>query len=642
MKHLNLKGLMLAGMVLGSLAGNAQVYTPLAFPATAGTNNYYKDYVGVRFTTNNPQLDLPYTIANDGSGGAGEWGGAITGTFTGNLVKAIDSLACSGLSNGAAINGNIALVYRGDCEFGMKALQCQNSGAIACVIVNNVPGGPVGMGAGAVGAQVTIPVLMISKEDGDQINAILNQSQTSVATIQPWANATPDEIAIIAQGSALPPFYAIPWHQLGNTNGNPAAYKTQYGAYLANFGTNPQTNVKIHGKTEWFPTTGPSAVQHQDSFQSSTPFDPSDSIRVYYADNNFDLHTTGTGRFDITTTVSSDADGIATNNSQTHSMYVTDRVWCKSRYDFANFRPRANVWYGSTAANTILWGPMMYSAKGGGYKFDELQWSISTTAGGPMIHTQFFFLLKWADGTNGGPADDLVDNVEVTLAGVATKVFNGTTADSAGKFFTSPMDESQGPVMLEDNTWYWTVAELQQSMFLGCDGTLSYLPRSVIYNKNTGGNYYEQYAPIYHTGDYTTFSGSTDGAFPFPFEGSVVIDSLRFAHQKQGLIPSIAMITSQFPVSTKNIETKTIGALNLYPNPATDKVNVSVSLNNPADKVTYTVFSVMGQVISKTEKANVQNDQFAINTSGFAPGNYYVIVTVGEKSVFEKFTVINK
>ncbi|MBL0128120.1 MAG: T9SS type A sorting domain-containing protein [Flavobacteriales bacterium] len=79
---------------------------------------------------------------------------------------AADSLGCNALVNGADIAGKIAVVYRGVCEFGAKALNAEMAGAIAVVIINNAPGAPVGMGAGAQGANVTIPVVMISQESG--------------------------------------------------------------------------------------------------------------------------------------------------------------------------------------------------------------------------------------------------------------------------------------------------------------------------------------------------------------------------------------------------------------------------------------------------------------------------------------------
>jgi len=79
--------------------------------------------------------------------------------------------ACDVILNGADINGKIAILRRGECEFGFKALAVQNEGAIAVIIVNNVPGDPVGMAGGVFGDQVTIPNVMISMADGDALIA---------------------------------------------------------------------------------------------------------------------------------------------------------------------------------------------------------------------------------------------------------------------------------------------------------------------------------------------------------------------------------------------------------------------------------------------------------------------------------------
>ena len=63
----------------------------------------------------------------------------------------------------------MAVVRRGACEFGFKALQAQNEGAVAVIVVNNVEGPPIIMAGGADGDSVTIPVLMVSDVVGEAI-----------------------------------------------------------------------------------------------------------------------------------------------------------------------------------------------------------------------------------------------------------------------------------------------------------------------------------------------------------------------------------------------------------------------------------------------------------------------------------------
>ena len=73
--------------------------------------------------------------------------------------------------------GNLALIQRGDCEFGTKALNAQNAGAIGAIIHNCSPGAPgcstfnpgenvFVMGGGVDGGSVTIPAYMVYESTG--------------------------------------------------------------------------------------------------------------------------------------------------------------------------------------------------------------------------------------------------------------------------------------------------------------------------------------------------------------------------------------------------------------------------------------------------------------------------------------------
>ncbi|MAL59805.1 MAG: hypothetical protein CMC14_07150, partial [Flavobacteriaceae bacterium] len=116
-------------------------------------------------------------LAGDYNPVAASFGGAIPlDPLTEDAAVVIDddttgdpNDACDPVLNGADLNGKIAVLRRGSCEFGVKALAAQNAGAVAVVVVNNQPGDPIVMGGGAVGDQVTIPVVMISDVEGEPI-----------------------------------------------------------------------------------------------------------------------------------------------------------------------------------------------------------------------------------------------------------------------------------------------------------------------------------------------------------------------------------------------------------------------------------------------------------------------------------------
>ncbi len=78
--------------------------------------------------------------------------------------------ACEALTNAAAINGNIALIDRGNCTFILKAQAAQAAGAIAVIIANNVAGN---LAPGGADPSITIPVVGITLADGNTLKANL-------------------------------------------------------------------------------------------------------------------------------------------------------------------------------------------------------------------------------------------------------------------------------------------------------------------------------------------------------------------------------------------------------------------------------------------------------------------------------------
>ena len=109
-----------------------------------------------------------YTILPSDGWGPGAYVTDIP--VTGEMVLIDDGVenplttdACETIINTNELAGKIALIDRGGCQFGYKALQAQNAGAIAVVFLNNQNQAAT-MGAGPDGVNVTIPVVMINEE----------------------------------------------------------------------------------------------------------------------------------------------------------------------------------------------------------------------------------------------------------------------------------------------------------------------------------------------------------------------------------------------------------------------------------------------------------------------------------------------
>jgi uncharacterized repeat protein (TIGR01451 family) len=97
------------------------------------------------------------------------------------LIRFVDSAgsyeACAPAANAAELDGAIALIDRGSCNFDLKIIQAQTAGAIGAVIVNNQPEGIFGIGGND--PNLTIPTVMISFDDGERIKASLSQGLTA-------------------------------------------------------------------------------------------------------------------------------------------------------------------------------------------------------------------------------------------------------------------------------------------------------------------------------------------------------------------------------------------------------------------------------------------------------------------------------
>ena len=108
--------------------------------------------------------------------------------ITSNLVLANDLSAdilnaCELITNPAALNGNIAVLRRGLCQFGAKVLAVENAGAIGVIVVNNEPGAAIEMGPGTDGDLVTIPSIMVTQVVGEALIAALNNGENIIGSL---------------------------------------------------------------------------------------------------------------------------------------------------------------------------------------------------------------------------------------------------------------------------------------------------------------------------------------------------------------------------------------------------------------------------------------------------------------------------
>ncbi len=171
------------------------------------------------------------------------FGPEITSVITANIVLADDGTSaptegCNTFTNTAAMNGKIALIRRANCNFTVKVKNAQLAGAVGVIMMNNIDGEPIPMGGSD--PSITIPSVMISKADGDLIEAAVN-SGTVNGSLNPASGdftgiLVPgiqhiNDIKVRANGSVSEVYVAAGDSFYGSSNATTYLGGPEYGLY---------------------------------------------------------------------------------------------------------------------------------------------------------------------------------------------------------------------------------------------------------------------------------------------------------------------------------------------------------------------------------------------------------------------------
>lgn len=564
--------------------------------------------------------------------GASPWGTNINSKWE-NIPVAYDQAnpnGCAAFTPGY-FTGKFALIYRGSCEFGSKALAAQNAGATGVIIVNNLLG-VAGMGAGADGINVTIPVVMVTTEAGNDIKTqLLNNIPVNVS-LTAWrfdSIANPIDIGYMNDGPLFSVGKAIPSHQvLGSADDS---FRVYSGGRFYNFSSMDFDTINLQGRFSYNPNfTGGTFTQIDSNFISyyfNTPITTLDSVLFLKLDtinNNlvgFDLNDAPLGRYSMRNTVLSipftETNSAQLNNDWTYEMAITDSIYSKCEYNFNSNTPTANSYINVNATNNYYWGPVLY-IRNGSYKANSAQVMImrdvieDSTFNGQEVSVSLF---KWTD-VNG---DNNIDGVNANPSELE-EVGNGSYTLSANDFVPItglPLNITLNnlltpgsPLTLDADSRYWLVVALGNNNTYGI-GTDYYAD----YSGNLAGNV-SRGNPLYDITASTMYGGG-------------------FAN---GGSPSIALHMSVDPVGIRDI-VKFDGTAKVYPNPTSGNVNVSIALNNTSKEVSYEIVDITGKTITTTTKANVKNDIFTYNTNKLSNGTYFVNINTESGKTQLKFVV---
>ncbi len=498
------------------------------------------------------------------------------------VATAITKLeGCDDILNAADMAGKIVLIRRGTCEFGAKALNAEKAGAVAVIIYNRVDAananGPIAMGPGAVGGEVTVPATMIGLDDGDAIIAAIKAGTKVTACFtrpgklldevygNPWGNTTP-----LSQVDTIQPTISfinrkdsIPGVVSNAEITDPSGKKTLL-TRTHNLGVIPEGFVLPVAIANYLPTV--KGVYNVKFFSSLLPTDTAKSQFVI-SDYTFGNDLGGlTGNAVTRTPAQFDSDLKISNVISYHAMGLNP---AKGTYVSFGLRNAAKMAGRSIDISVLETDPERLDAIAattlnigdiGDLVGDVITYNIT----GKEDPNQLIYV-KLKDGAKVGL--DLVENTPYVVA----LQYDG-----------SPSKDSVGPE--------WSLAKIAATRWpgIGVTGT------------------------SYMTG-LTLYSGWSDTEDPV---ARLHID--QFA-----------------PVGTKNLATLAEDEVSFFPNPTADVVNVKLALKETAKSVQLGIMDITGRILN-TYNLDVQNGIIPVNISNYPSGTYFFTIKTDKAFTTEK------
>jgi len=367
--------------------------------------------------------------------------------------SAADSLCCDtagGIVNAMDVYGQIAVLYRGTCQFGVKATNAQNAGAVAVVVINNAPGAPIVPGAGDVGANVTIPLILITQDAGALLVEAINAG-TVVGFIGSKNGYYPNDIGMWPKDLLVAPSTLVP----ALTAQNESEFSVPLGSWVYNFGYNDQTSVKMA-----VTVTSETEVVYTDT---SETVDMVAGDSIYFAMNDF-ASSSYNGLYEISYTLFSDSiDSFVSDNARNAAFKLSDEYLSYGALDSTTQMPIPDAFYRPSAGAGDFVSCIYFRNSNASRLYAEGIEFAATTAATDSLTNQYFetVLYEWND--------DFVDLNDPNLA------FDNLDPIAYGEYYYdsnlqnelvySPFDPG---VELEDDMRYlFCVATSSTTIFVG-------------------------------------------------------------------------------------------------------------------------------------------------------------------------------
>jgi hypothetical protein len=328
-KIIIMKKLILSLLTLTVVAVNAnsQIICRVLEPASIMGN---KPFTWADTWGGTPDFNIPNTYVQDTLAIAED---GTPGNSTTTIVHPLSQEGCATFTNPAQIAGKIAVVYRGTCNFTLKAANAQAAGAVGVIIINR---DPEAVGMGGTDPAVTIPAVMVGSGTGQDITNAMS-SGTVVAFLGNKQGILLNDLTISSE-----------WAKIPASAGNSTLLSTNLflpAVTVYNYGSAAQANcyagLKIVG-----PGVGGATVY--DNSVTGLSIASGDSISVEdggtYSFPSLDISTLANGEYFMTySAYPSNIEMDSADNVYSSSFNVTTNFISSSRLD-ANNDPIHNTY----------------------------------------------------------------------------------------------------------------------------------------------------------------------------------------------------------------------------------------------------------------------------------------------------------
>jgi len=555
-------------------------------------------------------VDLTYTggsarfteVTCNFAGNSG-WGGAFTGDFCAPIVWAKDlvgndSLACDSIAAGS-LAGKVVVIRRGTCEFGRKSLNAEKAGALAVIIVNHFNNAAdngctvLNMGAGAVGAQVTIPAIGGCRDMGTALDNAIKAGNAQVCFSLP--RMTSPTVAYQ---------YATPLTQVDSLG---AVTVT-----LTNRSNDPITGVVLKCDIK-----APNGTVKSVSLPIAEMAAGADTFAIFPAI----LPTKVLGKFEA----------IFSNNKFTASRDTVRRFFEHTPYTFATDNlvidplgvGLTNQQFADAGFFTQNAGLSWTGSAGGKATFATFGLSNVDTVfvAGNEEANQILITLYDADADDDGVGDMAAGSAGASFNDLANGIVGTAVYTMIG---TEPVDGIIS-VPLTDVTTGAEIIDLKPNhpyyISLTYDGTLAGTSRCLRF-ANTLDEEYLVVGGLLATPLYTNLDG---GTLYSGWAGGKVIQRLEL----EGFVPVV--------VNTKTPQLDA-SKISVTPNPAVDFVKVNLKLDETSN-VGITMIDWNGRSVRSVVQKDFQNGTVEIDTKSLPSGMYMMWVRTSEGYRVEKVAV---